>query len=372
MVMGACLLMGDAADGQLRAVPKGRIPAVAEPAKPQAEQPAPSRYDRLLVKYLAGIDEAARLNEQQRIGMYRWHLERWRRTEQELFQDESAALDKLRALAKAQGGKLFRSEGGGEELRYLISTSAASARVFTALCRENLVDGEELLPFLRGGGPILDRAWIPLLQNLAGAARKRTDAWRYGVEALYRAGLAREECRPLLTEIAERDSDVKALHALLFDSDPETGRPVPVISLSNLMLAKKLSAKEFSPEVRVVCASYAAALRDYDLAQSVCKDLLSQRYKGFDEPKAPPPAEDRPLFRARNTALYLMFYQLKNERMFKLIYYRSLELQKEQNDHPGKAPGTWGGFSASVTGQAEVNIAQSLVDEAAKFQGESQ
>ena len=360
---------------------------------PPGEQVSSLPYEQLLVKYLAHIDQMARPRERREIEFWRETLERFVKIDQRLRGTESQVLEKLRAEHKRRGRKLFDCEGAMYECSVVVPTSATSARIFAALHKEDAVDACSLVGLLSAAAPHLCREWIELVESMVARAEVGSRLWRSGTYALYRAGASRDKHRSALVRMVTDDSDVRALEALFFDVEKQTGRSLRVVTQENLLLLRKLVEGQSHPEVRLTCASYAAAIRDYDLAQAICIDLLSRPYKGWQNTNARPPEEDYPLARARQRAMFLMFYRLRNERMFRLIYDRSRVVHREQaklarlmidqqaEKLRGRKPtrtdevratsdSAWLRFDSFRLGRMEVDFAQSLISEVERCEGQ--
>ena len=367
-----CGVLASASLGGIKAVRKRarNMEVPPPPAHAADKQEQRSECERLLVKYLTHIDEIVREREARQVQWYKEKLEGWRKAGEELIGKESEILERLRSLHKRKRRKLLDSEGPCDEMRQVVPTCAASARIFTALCKEGAVKVSSLVSLFHANAEALDKEWVPLLQDIAQNSDKGSRVWRWSTMTLYKAGVSRDKYRPAMVEMATQDGDIVALDALFFDVDSQTGQPRKILSLQNLALMKKLGNKGFPPEMRVTCAYYAADVRDYDLAQGICVDLLSRQYKGFEDTNAPPPEEDGPLYRARHAAMGLMFFGLRNERMFKQIYDRSQIIHTELRDNATKPPGTWISFGSYVVGRMEVNHAQSLIGELELFGGQ--
>lgn len=253
-----------------KAARKGRQ---REPAADRAagERSSQSEYDRLLIQYLASIDDTVEIRRGNRVSDYKALLKRWRKADEDIAQRESEILNKL--VAKARGDEIiFGSEGPCEESHLVIPTSAASARLFRALHAKKAVEGLVLVSLLGSHPQVLHQEWIPFLEGVATAAQKDSRLHKCAVKTLYRAGVSREKYRPDLLRMIRRDSHTPALDVLFFDIDEETGEASKVVTHGNLSLLKELGRRESPPEIRVTCAHYATEIRDYDLAQSICVD----------------------------------------------------------------------------------------------------
>jgi hypothetical protein len=162
--------------------------------------------------------------------------------------------------------------------------------------------------------------------------------------------------------MAAENADDTALNTLFFNIDKQTGLPQVVNSSENIALMNKL-VKHSNPGIRVACANYAAEIGDLKLAERICAELLSTRFKGLDNVDGPVPPEDRPLAGARGQALDVMFFKIQNERAFKTIYdlsrlpWSQIPL-REEDDRPNK---TWVCADAYVLARMEIDHAEGLI-----------
>jgi len=372
-----CTMLTDVSFADLQARRKSKPNKVADeqkaiPAYPENEEEQETEFSRLLMKYLENADIILQRAETETTERHLVLLEECRQKGSDLSRDEVKVLKSLRAKVQREGRRLFTSEGPEEEVQYVIPTSESAARVFTTLVEEDGVALMQLASLLHKDAYLLDQAWVPLLESIVLDGKCDEKAKRYALLSLYKSGMRKDEYRTVLTNWAEEKGDVQALDALLFTCSPDTGGVLPIISPDNLGLMKRLATVDHAPEIRVTCASYACEIRDYDLAQTVCEELLLEPFRGMANTNAAPPDEDYPLARARLLALELMFYGLRNERMFRLIYDRARIVHSELRDHPPAPPAEtgsaladgvdkWVSFGSYVLGRMEVNHARSLL-----------
>ena len=202
---------------------------------------------------------------------------------------------------------------------------------------------------------------------------------------LYAAGYSRGKYHRDVLHLATEQNNTWALDAILFDVDPETGQRSPRVNEENLGLVKRLSARSRQPEIRLICAKCALAVQRPSLAEQICQELMTQRYKSPDSDRSTP--DDHALVRARQNAMHFMFYDIRNERAFKLIFDLATLPLLEAKCMPPRVPphgreqvafkergqgpippmaavrenGTWVAFSSTVRGSMDVREAQSLV-----------
>ena len=356
----AVLLVGVSIGPQVaytKAIPHGSYPPHESLEKPDNSEPQ-SEYKPLLAKYKANIEKLRHEAKESRTRFYQKEVERMHQAALEISGKESQVLDKLRAERQRRHGRKLDFNGEVYESTVVIPSSDVSARVFAKLLEEDGVDTCQLLVTLNMRPCILSQEWISLLKKVVGKAQPYSPTWQLGIKTLYKSGESRSKYRPLLKRIVTEDGDFVALHMLLFDTDKKTGSPIPVQTRENRVLVKALLNRNSPPDIRFTCAEYAAATGDPGLAEDICIELLSRRYKGLDNPDAPSPPEDSLLCRARVAALRLMFYELRTERAFKFIYDRS-RIAWTETEHPETIKGYK--FIFSGYGELEVGCAEALI-----------
>lgn len=394
VAVGVSFLLASASQSAIKTRPKkrkkpgsGRAAVTAAPqhgrqAKPsskhqssakadlQKEQLPASKYDQLLVKYLRNIDRVRRERHQASIREYQARMRRFQEASEQLKDKESELFDSLRKEAEMRRGKKLNFEGECYENRngVLVPVSEVSGRAFRKLYQLDAVE-PVIMQRLCKDAQVLSAEWIELVKQIAAGAKEGSVLWRQCIRTLRRAGVSRKSYGRLLRKMADKDNDVQALEEVFFDVNLQTGQLQKVVTHENIVLLKKLAAKDRPPGIRVTCAHFAAKIRDYDLAQSVCLDLLSRPYKGLEQRVSGGLPEDRPLAYARRRAMVLMFWELRNEKSFKTIYDRSRISNSEMREHVGDLDGKtgWVSFTSYLLAEMEVSHARSLVATVDKF-----
>jgi len=365
--------------------PKGSKPITptTRPAK------TTSRYQRLLIKYLANIERIERERSERQVKEYREAVATENRKAEELAKDPAVVLAKLRAEYKKRPSKKidFRQDRYESINRFIFGMSPQSASIVKKLYREAAFASVLDILWLLGNqkSTYLHEEWISFVQNILVGSEKSSDVWRRCISLLYSRGGGRKEYGLVVRNLAVEQQDAGALSSMFFTINVHTGSLEPIVTTENLALAKELAQAKHSPAIRVTCAHYALKIRDYDLAQDVCERLLTQTYRWMDKPDAPPLEEDRRLSYARRAAMTLMFYGIKNERMFRLLYDRATIIDREpivsigdivakQKADPANAQAyepKWVSFNASAIGQREVDGAKRLIRQVCRWNAET-
>jgi hypothetical protein len=345
-----------------KAIPK-KVDQDLSALKVQEKPKTKTEYERLCEMYLSNIDQIAQQKEQRNIDEHKRRLEEYQEQDKDISKNEASIILRLRNEAKRSKKQLLDTEGPTYTNTIVNPVSAASARIFNALLKEGLVKEIRLVSILNANVAYLNDDWLSIVENLYSRENKDSNLKWYTVRLLYRSGRSRDKFRDILEKKAVEEDNLSALDVLFFDIDKNNGQSKVVQTDENTALAKKLSTDGYSPEIRATCAYYAAAIKDYTLAESICNALLSKRYKGLDNVDATPPEEDYGLFRARDAAMRLLFYTVRTESAFKTIYDISEKLYTEKKENAGKPIDSWVSFGFYPAGRMEVNSARSLIDE---------
>ncbi len=357
------------ARSQVSARPKGSKPIVlaTKPAK------ATDRYHRLLIKYLASIERVERERSERQVKEYQEAIAKEKSKAEELAKNKGNVLAKLQTERNKRPTRQLDFIGECYENMnpFIFGTSPESAGIVETLHKGGAFsDFQEVLSRLRKS-PRLTKEWVTFLEKVILGSKQDSPTWNGCVKILYSKGKLRNKYHPTVHSLAVEGQDVSALELLLFTRDAHTGRLKPRITLENLVLLKELSREKYKPGIRVTCAHYTLKIRDYDLSQAICKDLMGQKYKGMQNVDAEPPEEDMVLFAARTAAMTLIFYGLKNERMFQLLYRRATIEDREPTSPMGVPPSPdtpkWISFTTYVYGRLEVKEAKAFMQMVMKW-----
>lgn len=350
---------------------------VYRPSPPKPSHPQPTRYERLLPRYLKYASVVAEERVKDNTRFYRQGLRYRRQREAKIRWRESQILRELRErAAKRQDGKLS-FEGECPENMALVVTSDASARIFRALVKENHADPWVIVSGFPRRAMLLSDEWIKLVQELADKADKDSGLYRDTAITLYRAGVHREKYRPVLEKWSE-EGDPVALNALFFNLDAETGQPVVVDNPKNRVLLKRFSGPRYPPDIRAECAYYAAETGDLKLAEALCTEIIATRYEGLGKPGEPnaerSPADER-LFRGKHNvgiagpgAMDILFYKVRTERAFKTIFELAEVYDNANRIGRSEIPSQWKGFEDFYPAEFDLEHASSLVYEIEHFE----
>ena len=350
----------------------GPAVAVSERLKPDRKE-----YDRLLVAYLASIENVRKLQDQAATDEYKKGLAQERARVQDLARNKAAVLKGLRAeCAKGKGRKLdFEGECYEVKNPFIFAASGESAAIVRTLHAGKLfADIRDVLYILNAGRSAnLCKEWVTLIEGVLAQSKRDSDVWRKCMMILFTKGNLRQRYHSIVRRWAMEGQNTWPLSALFFRVDARTGRLTPIVTLENLAMAKEFSKAKYKPGIRVLCARFAVRVHDYDTGQYVCEDLLDQKYKGNTD--AGPPEEDNYLSYARHAAMVLMFYGIRNERAFRVVYNRARIVTHEPIPPSGHLADRGGHeeqpktlkfvqekFGAYVLGRMEVRQARSLID----------
>ncbi len=300
--------------------PPAPLVGVSERLKPDQKE-----YDRLLVAYLASIENVRKLQDQAATDEYKKGLAEEQRRVQDLAKNKASVLKGLRAeCGKGKGRKLdFRPDRYEAKNPFIFGTSGESAGIVRTLHAGKLfADFRDVLSILNAASsPNLCREWVTLIEGVLAQSKRDSDVWRKCMMILFTKGNLRQRYHSIVRRWAMEGQNTWPLSALFFRVDARTGRLTPIVTLENLAMAKEFSKAKYKPGIRVTCAHYGVRVHDYDTGQHVCEDLLDQKYKG--NPDTSPPEEDRYLTYARDAGMVLMFYGIRNERAFRVVYNRA-------------------------------------------------
>jgi hypothetical protein len=352
-----------------RAVPKrpgGALKRSRQPGRPVE----PSRYERLLARYLdrdrvKEMDALSRALQEERSTEYRKRIASYRQREIEVAGSEASISDRLEGQARQRGRKLLDDafpNSGDDAWSVLIPTSSASARIFSDLMRKQLVDEYQLVGALRRDAEVLSGEWIAVIQDIAQRAAAGSTTWVEASFILYRVEALKQKYRPTLERLAREKANDAALDLLFFERDRQTGQRRVVITPENDALMRDLAASPH-PEIRVVCADFAAETGNLPLAESVCAELLSTPYRGLTDRVATPSQEDRILARARERAMSILFAKVRNEGAFRLVFDISALPQSQfaSREEDTRGHKAWVRADAYVLMRMETEQARSLM-----------
>jgi len=342
-----------------------------------SELPQAARYHHLLILYLRTVDAVVQQQKQDARASYDRRLADRQKIFQDINDHEKDKLQLLETAADQRQNKQLDFDGEVPETALTLMDSPASGRIFTTLCRENKVNELMLVATARytsllPSSPTMSPEWVALVKDIDRRHPGNVILHNIVAKLLYAAGIDTKALRPQLIQLAHKSSDYDALNLLFFTYDINTGASSPQVTLENITLLKQFAAlPTLDPEMQETCAEYAVAIHDYDRAQAICTRLLMQRYKAFNNPqkKDDIPSDDA-LGRARERALYLMFYNIHNERMFQIIYNLSVIVQVQvQNASTNKT-------SASIifdddipAENLDITAAKSYIDQVSAWKG---
>ena len=334
------------------------------------------QYNRILVLYLRNVDSIVRQQRQQASALYSQSLSDRKKRIEDLNSHEAANQTMLENASSHRQSKQLDFDGEVPETASALLDSSASGRIFTALCREKKVNELMLVATARyssllPSSPTMTPEWIALVKNIDQGHPNDLILHRIVTKLLYAAGVDTKELRPALIQLVTKSSDNDALHLLFFMYDHNTGEKLPRITPENLAMLKYLvKSQSLAPEEQEECAEYAAAIYNYDIAQSVCISLLQQRYKGFDNPlnKDRVSADDAS-GRARERAMKLMFYRIHSERVFRAIYDLSAFVQMRTQKIPTDEKFIPRNIDALGSERIDIDSAKSYIGEVSSWEG---
>lgn len=335
---------------------------------PQPQEPRKvTRFERFYPIYLNHIAEIVAAKEQREAEPYRDDLARTREAEQKLVGHEEDELVELRALAKSRPQKRLWFDGESPEQSACIGSSDASARIFAQLMKEDLVSTESVLYKVDYRAELLSPAWVALVRDVLGRTEPHSKSWRRCSKILYRAGV-NDAYRSELVQDALAQDD-RQLYLLFFDSDPETCLPHVRRSASNDALLEKLCGKASKPRVRAVCAAYAAAIGNTELAETISIEVCNLQYIGKNtsgESESSVPREDDDLSEARRGTgdwpgvLDTLFYQVRSEKAFRIILERS-DVERAIRFGNAPVPPEWRRVQNYSRAKWELELADSMI-----------
>lgn len=361
VVVTACAVMAWSCGVCGRAIPHRAQTPTGKMTSNAGNVDASANEHRLFERYTANIDRMARTRRNSQVSEYRRRVSVLTKASGQLSGNEDQAKEYLRAAFRQRNGRKLSFDGEAKETTLLVPSSDVSARIFTELVDEQVVDPNALLIALRARRLPLSHGWAPLLRRFTdGQSNYETKV--ISTKMLYEMGDHGHGCRDLLESIAS-SGDADALETLLFSADALTGESRPIKTQQNEMLVSKLSAEGAPPEIRVVCARYDLATGKRQQAEEICSDVVSQSYRWLDDPNVgdpglSPPAEDDQLYRAKVAALDLLFYDIRNQHAFGLVYRKSRQAWTE-TEHPEQIKGHKLVFSPH--GRLEIQYAESLI-----------
>lgn len=362
----AVLVTGFTVTWAMKAVPKkpGKVygPSAGSSQKSQVAQ---GEYDRLLALYISNakdIKANVEKDEQRRLAEDRADWNKSSQKDSEIQGKQSELIGELTAESKRTNRKL-----GGEMSRrvyeVLSPTSDSSAQVFETLLQQDIVDKADILACLEPRSHLLTSKWISLVRDIADgkadAAKGKYSAHIRAARILYSLGIDQGKYRPMPEQQVKDYNDDNTLNALFFRKQKSNGTLVAVKSPENQALLNEMSESRKAPMLRFACANYAAEIGDMTKAESICVELLSARYKWFDNRSGSPSEEDRRLGAARELAMRLLFRRVCSEQAFRIVYDLSQNPKVEiQDEYFG-----WIRLSSYVRGQIDVDLARSLIKE---------
>lgn len=349
----------------MRAVPK-KQGKVYSKSKIVAKQAKHSDYDLLLEKYKRNIDGIVEQRNRESARLYRESQQALRSQQDNKAlkaEAESECLEKLRNMGqRLHGRKLLTSGASPYLIESIKPTSDSSARVFGQLLREDLVQPSVLMSMLYRHADSLSPCWIDNVKYLEEKSGLDSKDQQWAALILHKAGIEKDKCRRVLERAVQQHDNVMALEGLYFETDKETGINKPVMSDENTSLMNKLLKTSSSFDIKVTCADYAAEIGNKTLAEDLCCELLSTRYKALSKPPSNerPLDEDLALGRAKKIAMYVLFYKVKSEKGFKQIYDLSRLPQTEQ-ENIDKMPKGWITCMAYAACELDIDGARSLI-----------
>ena len=380
VIVVMCGMLCGTARSQMLARPKRSKPitSISKPTKA-------SRYQRLLIKYLANIERIDRKRSAERSKEYQKSLASEKSKAEELVKNKASELAKLQTERNKRPSKKldFRQDRYENRNSFIFGVSPESASIVETLHKDNaFANIRDVIWILQvAKSQSLCKEWVTFLEGVITESKKKSDTWRACVVLLYSKGNLRKKYHSIIRRFATEQQDVGSLFLMFSRMDVDTGKWVPHVTTENLALVKEMAKKKYKPGIRITCAHYALKIRDYNLSQAICKDLMTQKYKGMQNVDAKPPEEDHYLSYARDAAMILMFYGIKNERMFRLLYDRAtiidrewrvslsamMKKQKADPEHAQAYEPKWVSFGAYILGRLEVEAAKTLIEQVDKW-----
>jgi hypothetical protein len=339
-------------------------PAPDAPGQARTE----SRYDTLLAKYHSVIGNMERKNRFYRVAEFRDKIDGFANADREISGSERAVVRRLLDSASQRRTKRIDFDGEVPENEMVVPTSDASARIFEKLMDVGVVDRAQLLGMLLDTPSLLSKEWLRLINRVVRTEAVGSPTWRYAVWLLYGSGDRREEYRAALVRMASKEGTAQALSFLFFRMNPRSGEEIVMHDRGNDGVLSTLAHDKGRPEIVAMCAKYAFATGNPTLAQELCEELLSMRYRAQDVPRRAKQSEedddwDGQLARARQEALSLLFSDIRTDGAFKLVYDLSQADKVEAEAAvEGKLPKGTRPAAATAACRLDIQNAQSLIE----------
>ncbi len=343
-----------------KAIPAGPV-RKPQQSVPVAKGSKPTKYDRALAKYLDDIDGIVCKRTEADLLRFKESMALLKQRDAQLADSEAQTLELLKKEIKKRPSGKLDFDGVCIENKAFVPDSDVSARIFTSLTNEHLVDVDQMVTRLFQNAGIVSSSWIPVLQVVA--HDQGSPSQLLAMATLYRAGVSRDLLRAPL-EQSVKHGDKRALDVLFYDVDKATGRSMVVKTQQNMDLLETLLGSSMNPEIRAFCAHFAADSGNYILAEKVCTDLLWQPYKNAHKPKneISDSNEDHALGRAKQKVMWCLVYKIKTKTAFKQVYDYA-NLVWTDCDYPGTLPKEFRGIGEYPPASLDIDCAQGIIGE---------
>ncbi len=291
----------------------------------------------------------------------------------ELVGHETEILARLRASSTKRPLPQIQFEGESLENRLCQPDSDASAHLFAAMIRENLVTKDMVVGRTASIARPLSRGWVALVIDAVKDADPQSGLWKNASEVLYVSENG-DEYRSALEKRAS-DGDAIILYHLMFEQDKETGLWHVQRSDANDLLLKRLSGHVPKPTIRAVCAAYAAATGRTELAESIGIEVCALPYIGPQsaDQDARPSSEDEELYAARYGIGYYpgvldtLFHRVRTEKAFRAVLDRS-DAERGIRFGSEPVPAYWRKLNGYFLADEELRLADGFISELKDYQ----
>ncbi len=281
----------------------------------------------------------------------------------ELEDNEPKMLEELKLYAKTNKRSGFNSDG--ELRKYLIASSAISAKIYSTLVREGILEPEIVVYELNVSQmrDSLNSEWLPLLVEMAD--NKDILISEFAIATLVTSG---NRDSLYVDIIKNRALDTKQpkiavgtsasiIDTIFFGNNITSVKQIPVINNYNMILLDELKNAQ-DPEVRAICAKYLIVLGNIPEAEQICTEIIWTPYRFTDQTPLYETAYDSRLYRAHTHALYLLYRNIGTETAFSQVYDRAF-INSANNEYLPEGFKGYGGYGRERT---EISYAKSLLN----------
>lgn len=376
----AIFVLPDDIFGRGTAIPVGTIPEQAVAEKDETKvilnDPHEKEYQQLLKQYQAHIAGIVLENNNVMREKFQADVVYLRMHHDVLRNAESTTLEKLRFACKKYGKKVDFC-GGGLEYRVLIPSSAESARIFSALDKDALLDRKAMLTELYTKLTIdeLAKEWRNCLREMQLSPDNKVK--ELATLAIFKGGLDDAGMYRYLTDVAEGRVvivDNNMLFDLLYNKvfftiNKKSFVREPVITEQNSKLAALLAEKSTCYQLQTICANYEIANNNIDKGINNLEKVLWTKYilvgdgdfDGVDPVRDEMALKDMDLHNAHKYALSFLFYDACTEKAFEIVYNRAF-IERTERENPKSLPEEFRSFSNSnILATWEIERAEYLI-----------